>query len=274
MLQRTLTTVVGVPIALAIVAWPSGLPATLACAMVLSLAYAEYCAMCNAAGIPCRLWWGAAGIVVLVYAAQLFSPPPTWLPEAAMVLVWLVVIMETGRPDRQPVLALGSTLLGAAWIGGLGSSLTRLRFLQPVNGVRTLGIDSGAWIVTGVLVIVWVMDTSAYLVGKSLGRTPLAPTISPKKTVEGGVAAFFAAALAGILCAPLMSLSTRDGLVLGAAIGVAGQVGDLFESAIKRELKCKDSGSALPGHGGWLDRIDSLLFASAIAAWWLSQVFG
>ena len=68
-----------------------------------------------------------------------------------MVLVWLVVIVETGRPDRQPVLALGSTLLGAAWIGGLGSSLTRLRFLQPVNGVRTLGIDSGAWIVTGVL---------------------------------------------------------------------------------------------------------------------------
>jgi len=264
---RFLTTVIGAPLALALVAWPGGVPATVLAAVVLSLAYGEYAAMCAAAGYPCRIWWGTAWIVLFVIAAQGRMPVPDWLPEAAMFLGWAFLIVETGRPDRRPVAAIGSTLLGVLWIGGLGSCLVRLRFWDPAAaGVSYM---ASARPLIAVLVIVWSLDVFAYLVGKLFGRNKIAPQISPNKTIEGALAGFFAAAVAGLLTSGLAGQTRHDGVILGAAIAVAGQVGDLFESAVKRELGTKDSGSALPGHGGWLDRIDSLLFASGVAAWWL-----
>lgn len=108
----------------------------------------------------------------------------------------------------------------------------------------------------------WAGDTAAFFVGKSLGKYKLAPTISPNKTIEGAVANLIAASAVGLFLAEWCGLTQALGLAVGTIIGLAGQMGDLYESAWKRSLGIKDSGNLLPGHGGLLDRFDSLLFAA------------
>lgn len=118
-----------------------------------------------------------------------------------------------------------------------------------------------AWILT-VILVTWLSDTGAYLVGRSLGRRKLIPTVSPNKTWEGLVGGIVAATITGVLCASLFGLEIS--LLLAAAVGlilaIVGVIGDLTESLIKRQAGVKDSGTLIPGHGGMLDRIDALLF--------------
>lgn len=117
------------------------------------------------------------------------------------------------------------------------------------------------------LVPVWAGDIAAIFAGKAFGKRPLAPKISPKKTVEGSLANLFAAVLVAWALGRLLGLSDARGLGAGVAVGLLGQAGDLFESWLKRRADVKDSGTLLPGHGGVLDRIDSVLFAApAVAA--------
>lgn len=113
-----------------------------------------------------------------------------------------------------------------------------------------------------ILVPVWAGDIAGILVGLKWGRHKLAPQISPKKTVEGAVANLVFAALAGGLIGPYVGIPVNSGIGCGVIAGIFGQAGDLFESWIKRKVGKKDSGTLLPGHGGVLDRIDSLLFAA------------
>lgn len=126
--------------------------------------------------------------------------------------------------------------------------------------------DGMAWIFL-VLAIIFAGDTSAYYVGSYLGRHKLSPAVSPGKTVEGaagGLAGNLLVGAAGIFFF-LPTLSWAIGIAFFLALGLAGQVGDLFESELKRSSSIKDSGGLLPGHGGFLDRIDALLFASPVA---------
>ena len=124
-------------------------------------------------------------------------------------------------------------------------------------------LKKGEWILFFILAVVWIGDTGAYLIGSTLGRHKLYPAVSPKKTVEGSIGALIFSALTSlILTAYLVTeLSLIDALLLGPGISVIVQLGDLGESMIKRRAGVKDSGTVFPGHGGMLDRIDSLLFA-------------
>ncbi|MCC6484542.1 MAG: phosphatidate cytidylyltransferase [Armatimonadetes bacterium] len=264
------TLIVAAPVAVALMLWPGGVPAVVATTAVLALAYGEYCQMCLSAGIPCRLWWGVLAIVLFAVSAQGRTPVDGWMPDAWLLLGALVLTLETLRRERKPVLALGASLLGVLWIGGMGSLFLTVRFSQ-IREATSGPLEPGAWAALGLLLTVWALDICAYLGGRAFGRIQIAPSISPKKTVEGAIVGFFAATGVGLLVAPWMGLGVWSGASLGAVIGLAGQAGDLFESAIKRELQVKDSGASLPGHGGWLDRIDSLLFACAVAAWWLAR---
>lgn len=120
---------------------------------------------------------------------------------------------------------------------------------------------NGAYILA-VFILIWISDTFAYLSGRSFGKTPLFKSISPGKTLEG----FLGGAVATMLCSYffmifLMPLSTWQSVTVGLLVAAAGATGDLFESLIKRTLGVKDSGTALPGHGGFLDRFDSVFFA-------------
>jgi phosphatidate cytidylyltransferase len=111
------------------------------------------------------------------------------------------------------------------------------------------------------MVIVWVGDTAAYFVGRSIGKHFLAPHLSPKKTWEGTVASFLGSLIVALIFARFMTVPVAHLLGMAAVGNVAGQVGDLLESAYKRSAGIKDSGSILPGHGGVLDRIDALILA-------------
>ncbi len=185
--------------------------------------------------------------------------------------------------------------IGLIYIGFLMSSLVWLRGLSltlTMNSARTTGGDTfdgwrthhvgtapftwaeqGAWLMLFVAVCVWGTDTGAYAVGKTLGRHKLSD-LSPGKTVEGAIGGLCAALLTGACFGLWIHLPLHDGLAIGLIAGVMGQCGDLFESALKRELGVKDFGTIMPGHGGALDRFDSLLFVAPLAFCYLHFLGG
>jgi phosphatidate cytidylyltransferase len=140
----------------------------------------------------------------------------------------------------------------ATWLDGLAQSVA----IGSPPASRGL-----AWVLLVVLVT-WTNDSAAYLIGRVIGRHPLAPNVSPRKTTEGSIAGLMGSSLVGALGYSTFGLGDWwIGVVLGGAIGVAGQIGDLAESYLKRSAGVKDSGNVIPGHGGLYDRIDALLFA-------------
>lgn len=147
---------------------------------------------------------------------------------------------------------VGRTVLLGAWVVGLGAHAVLLR-----------GGDGGTTAVLAVVGVVAVADTAAYAVGSRLGRRPLAPRISPNKTVEGVVAGVVAAGLLGAVALPAVALlgDPLRAAAFAVLVAAAGVLGDLAESMLKRDLGVKDLGRALPGHGGVLDRVDALLLA-------------
>jgi phosphatidate cytidylyltransferase len=143
--------------------------------------------------------------------------------------------------------------------------------INPDTTVTGAGLG---WFLFALLVI-WLSDTFAYLVGKQLGRNKLIPHISPNKTVEGAIGGLVAAALTGTFCVWFfgMDIHPATGFGLGTAVAVAGMLGDLIESMIKRQVGAKDSGTLIPGHGGIFDRVDGLVFGVLtvwIAVPWLT----
>ncbi len=121
-------------------------------------------------------------------------------------------------------------------------------------------------LIMGIFILIWVNDSFAYLVGKSIGRNKLFPSVSPKKTIEGTIGGFVFTLVAAYVLAqyePIIKL--HEWMILGSVIVITGSLGDLVESKLKRLAKVKDSGAILPGHGGMLDRLDSLIFAAPFA---------
>lgn len=122
------------------------------------------------------------------------------------------------------------------------------------------------YLIVGIFLLIWINDSFAYLVGKSIGRTKLFPSVSPKKTWEGTIGGFvFTMGAAYLLSKYEPILNSWQWLVMAAVIVIAGSFGDLIESKLKRSAGVKDSGAILPGHGGMLDRLDSLIFAAPFA---------
>jgi len=185
--------------------------------------------------------------------------PDGLLIVVIVVIVSLVALVVHPTSDRALVdwaLSLGLAL----YLGGL------MQFYMPL---RRLSTDVPGFWVMALLILSWVCDSSAFFVGGAIGRIRLAPTISPKKSVEGAVAGLFGAAIAG----PLLGLLAGQPPLLmagyGLVIALATIAGDLVESLIKRQTGVKDSGVLIPGHGGLLDRMDSLLFCAPLAVVYL-----
>jgi phosphatidate cytidylyltransferase len=200
---------------------------------------------------------GYAGAILALVGAQ--AGGFDWMVGGALLVLPLAFVLYAVAETRQSAtVAIGTTVLGVVWIGfGLGH-LVLLRDL-PEHGRLALFT---------ILLAVFADSTFAYLVGRTLGRHKLAPTISPGKSVEG-LAAGALAAVAVTFFALYEDrdtfLSIPEMLVLGVVIAAAEPLGDLFESTIKRDLHVKDSGRVLGGHGGMLDRVDSLLFVGPAA---------
>jgi phosphatidate cytidylyltransferase len=138
--------------------------------------------------------------------------------------------------------------------------------LNPGGWLSFLRLEPGAAWIVFVLAITFLSDTAAYFTGRLLGQHPMAPYISPKKSWEGAIGGLVFATLTGLLLVYLLGLPIPlwIGALLGCIGSIAGQAGDLAESLIKRQVDIKDSGRIIPGHGGILDRIDSLLFTAPV----------
>lgn len=176
------------------------------------------------------------------------------------------VVYGLGGVRQSATTSFGVTLLGVTWVGaGIGCLLL----------IRDIP-EFGFWAVMAVLFTVFAADTGAFFVGRAFGRHRMAPAISPKKSWEGlvgGLAAAIAMAFVILYRDRDDFLSIPESLLLGLVIALAAVLGDLFESAVKRDLEVKDSGRVLAGHGGMLDRLDSLLWAGP-AAYFLVLAFG
>jgi phosphatidate cytidylyltransferase len=144
--------------------------------------------------------------------------------------------------------------------------------LSTVVSTRTL--PGGEWLVLFLAVVTWASDTGAYYAGTLWGKHPLLPSISPKKTVEGVLGGLVLAVGMAFLAQQWFTseLSLADAVILGVLLTIAGLIGDLFESMIKRRTGVKDSGGILPGHGGMLDRLDSLLFTAPTFYYYVAYV--
>jgi len=160
---------------------------------------------------------------------------------------------------------LGAHLVGRMAVTGFGVLWVAMGFAYLLL-LRAL--EHGMALTILVMACTMLSDTFAYFVGRAIGRHRMAPRISPNKSVEGAIGGLVGAVVAALVVKIYSPwLPTMEAVVLGLIIGVVGQWGDLFESAFKRDFRVKDSGRILPGHGGILDRFDSILFAGFVAYW-------
>lgn len=198
---------------------------------------------------------------------------------AAIVLGLVLALVGDARPSPGAVQDWAYTATGSLYLGlplFTGIAIRQLdgnvdaTWLRDLSGSLSLGWDAAprglGWLLI-VILATWFGDTGAYLVGRSLGRRPLLPKVSPKKTVEGSIGGLVGSMIAGGGGVVLLGLDVPWllGAAFGLVLGAAGQVGDLSESLLKRQAGIKDSGTLIRGHGGVLDRIDALIFALVTA---------
>jgi phosphatidate cytidylyltransferase len=269
---RLLSAVVFLPI-LVFLAWIGGVAYLLFGMAVVGLGLREFYSLLEAKGLSPHWKSGMLAVLLLpigVYLRYRTHRIEEWhVGGFFTILVGAVLLAELRRgAGKQAVANSAATLLGFLYIGWLGTHLVSLRELPHAIGRP---YAEGFTYVMLALALTWACDTAAYVVGRRFGHTKVMPGVSPGKSLEGCVAGLVAAIAAGIgahaTFAPFLSL--LDAAVLGALVGVFGQLGDLVESLLKRDAETKDSSRLIPGHGGVLDRFDSLLFTAPIVTYYL-----
>jgi phosphatidate cytidylyltransferase len=217
-------------------------------AMVGLIAFHEFDTIAGNQGVAKSGFFGlAAGLIFL------FAQEPAWVIVVILAVVFMT--LELRQADLSKAIPSAATaLLGVVYIFGAWRCALALRQINPPYGPHWLMIA---------LLVSWAGDTAALYVGRAFGRHKLAPRVSPSKTWEGSIGSVVGGVLAAVVYGHYLipAAALWAVLAVAAAGNIAGQVGDLCESAFKRGAGMKDSGTTLPGHGGWLDRIDSSLFS-------------
>ena len=202
---------------------------------------------------------GIAALAGMCIAARYGSQHQVLEVEACTIPVLFIALLLRGQGTGGATIAIAGTLLGVFWIGTAFAHAVLLR-----------EVSHGKGIIITTMVGTFLGDTGAYIGGRLFGRRPLAPSISPHKTVEGLVFGMIVAIVAVYFASLYQSgwMTHGTAFVLGAAIAVLGPLGDLFESLVKRDAGTKDTGSLFGAHGGALDRLDSILF-TIVAAYYI-----
>jgi len=275
LVRRIAFAAVAIPLALLVV-WYGGLPLAALLAAASALGTTELFGLAERQGVRPARMLGAVSAAAIAPLAYLAMTEPALRAAAGRggllvgglwlvgVLTWVLTVRSPG--DR-PLEAAAVTLLGVAYTGALPAFVLAIRHGQlPVRSW------AGAWLVFFPLVVTWVCDTAAMFGGRTFGGPKLAPTVSPGKTRSGTVAGVIGALLVAPLFATVVfprvgiALGLLPALAIAGVLSVVGQVGDLAESLFKREAGVKDSSHLIPGHGGVLDRLDSLYFVIPAAA--------
>lgn len=254
---RFLTAFVLIPLILGSV-YVGGLVFFALVAGALLLAGKEFFAMARAAGYATQPISGLGMIALLLL--YVYAPADSLRAILAGVLI-VTLVGGILRPVEGWLAGWALTLAGALYVGGLGVYFLLVRQLP-----------AGMFWTMLALVTAWATDTGAYLVGTRIGRHKFFPRISPKKTWEGAIGGCVAAPLTALALGALFALPLAHCALLGILIGVAATLGDLAESLLKRQTGVKDSSNLVPGHGGLLDRLDSLLFTAVVTYYYLVWV--
>lgn len=254
-----LTASIGIPLLVLLVGW--GPPWVFVGVFVVLNAEAlrEYFAMAFPDSVTEQLW----GILFGLSLSLLLLFSGVWKGEVELgflfVVFFSIYLFMPGKLEQR-LIRLAWTLLGAVYLG----------YLLP-HWVLLFRMPHGRAWVFFVLVVIMMGDTAAYITGTCFARRKLAPEISPGKTVEGALGYLAGSVLGGWFGARFLvnELDAMEVIALSITLSVLGQIGDLFESLIKRVFEVKDSGTMLPGHGGLLDRLDSLIFPAVFATTYL-----
>jgi phosphatidate cytidylyltransferase len=289
--QRVLVGVVAIPIILALCL--AGGPYFFGfVAIVSAVALREFYGLAAAKGAKPLL---AAGIVAgFVINLSFFVQWPMQPPLLVVTMIAAVVLCslwELFRNDGSPLLNLSATFMGLLYVSLLFGTLIGIRQLFvpgaiplarilewgaiPAASADTAQIHRwGGYLVISVLVMIWICDSAAFHVGAPLGKHKLFPRVSPQKSWEGAIAGFVLAIAAAVAAKyiVLTFLPLGSAIVIGAIVGTIGQLGDLVESLLKRDAGVKDSSALIPGHGGALDRFDSILLVSPCVYLYLQYV--
>ncbi len=259
--KRVITALWGVPLLIAVV-WFGEPWFTVLMAVWGMLAVFEFYQMVTAAKVPPFTFFGIIWTLLFVLSPRFdydFLIPLLLTSAVILPLFWFL-----RRPQNERAfIGWAWTIAGILYIGWLLSHLVALR-----------GLTNGQAWVFFVLFTTFGSDTTAFFIGQTIGRHHLAPNVSPSKTWEGAIAGILGAigiSLLFTLFTPLhlQFLSYGQAILLGLLVSVFGQLGDLAESLLKRNMNVKDSGKLVPGHGGFLDRLDSILFASVVVYYYV-----
>ena len=281
-MTRVLSALVLIPVVIGTI-WLLPPVGTFALAVVAAvLAFGEYRAIARALGAQVPALIGGTAVVLVCFAMWiddtvittgregqvLFYPNYVYLVMMASLVVSGAVAISRGRPGPSSLADAAATIFAPVYLGLPLGALAALR--GALGGLATQGhltsaTTDGRLVVVLLMAVIVISDSAQYYTGRAFGRRPLAPAISPKKTVEGAIGGVVFGTLATVVGGSYVFGSPLWILVLlGAAISLLGIVGDLFESLLKRSAGVKDSSNLIPGHGGVLDRIDSWLFAAPV----------
>jgi phosphatidate cytidylyltransferase len=264
-MKRILTAIVGLPILLYTVWSPTPYFFIALIALAVVLALAEFYSLASKIGAKPQALAGYAAALVVIASFVYEEPRLAIAALSALVIGSLAAAVFKPDEIKQSLLSVSASVFGVIYVALLAGCLAGVRMI-PDTFARMGGTHFSSKLITTFFAIVMMTDTGAYYTGRTIGRHKLAPRISPGKTIEGAVGGFVAAIAAGPLCKLIFfhELPIAHALLLGAALGALGQIGDLAESMLKRSANVKDSGKLLPGHGGVLDRIDSILFCAPL----------
>ena len=268
-MKRILTAIVALPILLYTV-WsdtPYYFAALTGIAILIGLY--EFYALASKFEIASQITLGYAAGLAIVSCFAFNRPVLIAAVISGLVLVSLSIAVFHAGDMSKSLMTVSVTLLGVLYVALLAGSLVGVRMLEDGQTPKL-----AAKLLTAFFAMVMMTDTGAYYTGRAIGRHKLAPRVSPGKTIEGSVGGFIAAAIAGVVCREVFfpEIPLLHVIALGVIIGIVGPIGDLAESMLKRGAGVKDSGVIFPGHGGMLDRIDSLLFCAPVI-YYYSQWF-
>ena len=271
MLLRTITAVVAIPAIVAVV-WLGAPWLTIVVVVIVALGIRELFRLLPPDTGPLPALLGGLWAIALVLGAQVASNLDSFLLISSAILavgafvglLWLVAYYSGGRYPIAALYMMG----GPVYVGFL---LAHTLVLREVGDTADVGRD---WLLF-TLLVTFATDSGAFIIGRALGRHHMAPSISPNKTWEGAAGGLASALIAAMVLGLVFELSLPrwQQVVIGATVGVLAQWGDLFESKLKRVSNVKDAGSIIPGHGGVLDRLDSVLVTIPAVYYLLATVF-
>lgn len=264
--KRSLVALFGIPILLFVI-YMGGIVFSIALTIISSMALWEFYKMAEKKNaFPYKKWGIVVNILIFFFCYYFYNNFINFdynLFIGSILFLLILFILQLFNNKNNSILNLSTTIFGIVYISLFLFCLFIIREYKYFF-INSLYFNSQQLVFT-IIISIWICDTAAYLIGSRFGKHKLMPSISPKKSIEGALAGFFGALLTVMTIHHFtLNFNLIHSIAIGSIIGIFGQIGDLFESQLKRDAGVKDSSDILPGHGGFLDRFDSILFVSPI----------